>query len=40
MEDLKLYASTEQGLEFLVYTAPDFSEDIGMDFLGLTNAQN
>ena len=41
MEDLELYANTEQGLESLVLmTALDFSEAIGMGFLGLTNAQN
>lgn len=40
MEDLKPYANTEQGLESLVHTALDFSEDIGIDVLGLTNAQN
>lgn len=40
MEDVKLCANTEQGLESLVHTALDFSEDIGIHFLGLTNAQN
>ena len=32
MDDLKLYAKSEQGLESLVHTVRIFSEDIGMDF--------
>ena len=32
MDDLKLYAKSEQGLESLVHTVRVFSEDIGMDF--------
>ena len=32
MDDLKLYAKSEQGLESLVHTLRVFSEDIGMDF--------
>ena len=32
MDDLKVYARLEKGLEFLVHTVRIFSADIGMDF--------
>ena len=32
MDDLKLYAKNEKGLESLVQTVPVFSDDIGMEF--------
>ena len=32
MDDLKLYAKSEKGLESLVQTVRIFSDDIGMEF--------
>ena len=32
MDDLKLYAKSEEGLESLVQTVRIFSDDIGMEF--------
>ena len=32
MDDLKLYSRSEKGLDSLVQTVRDFSEDVGMEF--------